>query len=174
MSAGSAQEQIPTRTRSVGLEDLFVDAGWDDAVDVDRLRDVLEGLLPDALEDEVMTDALGRRRGERPREERPAHRRTRRSVHLRDVREDLGAEAGPPCDLPRGGEVGERLDAVATVDGEPFDERRGLELLDHRARAVRTLLEHGALDGRDHGRREPAGRPFVLACSRIRLESDSY
>src|SRR5213083_2454096 len=62
MSAGSAQEQIPTRTRSLGLDDLFVDAGWDDAVDVDRLRDDLEGLLPDALEDEVMTDALGRRR----------------------------------------------------------------------------------------------------------------
>src|SRR5437899_11683433 len=139
MSAGSAQEQIPTRTRSVGLEDLFVDAGWDDAVDVDRLRDVLEGLLPDPLEDEVMTDALGRRRVERLREERPAHPRTRRSLHLRDVREDLGRAACPPCDIPRGGEVGERLDAVATVDGEPFDERRGLELLDHRARDVRTL-----------------------------------
>src|SRR2546422_11744859 len=83
MSAGSAQEQIPTRTRSVGLEDLFVDAGWDDAVDVDRLRDVLEGLLPDPLEDEVMTDALGRRRVERLREERPAHRRTdRKSTRL--------------------------------------------------------------------------------------------
>src|SRR5437899_11393883 len=155
MSAGSAQEQIPTRTRSVGLEDLFVDAGWDDAVDVDRLRDVLEGLLPDALEDEVMTDALGRRRVERLREERPAHRRTRRSLHLRDVCEDLGREAGPPCDIPRGGEVGERLDAVATVDAEPSDERPGPQLLARRARAVPTVLARGAADARDQCRRAP-------------------
>src|SRR2546425_10621779 len=61
MSAGSAQEQIPTRTRSVGLDDLFVDAGWDGAVDVDRLRDVLEGLLPDALEDALDGRDHGRR-----------------------------------------------------------------------------------------------------------------
>src|SRR6266852_2428871 len=54
MSAGSAQEQIPTRTRWVRLGDLLVDARRDDAVDVDRLRDVLEGLLPEALEDEVV------------------------------------------------------------------------------------------------------------------------
>src|SRR2546426_2197644 len=62
MSAGSAQEQIPTRTRWVRLGDLLVDARRDDAVDVDRLRDVLEGLLPEALEDEVVAHALGRRR----------------------------------------------------------------------------------------------------------------
>src|SRR2546427_9584303 len=61
MSAGSAQEQIPTRTRWVRLDDLLVDARRDDAVDVDRLRDVLEGLLPEALEDEVVAHALGRR-----------------------------------------------------------------------------------------------------------------
>src|SRR5947207_1370248 len=83
MSAGSAQEQIPTRTRSVGLDDLFVDAGWDDAVDVDRLRDVLEGLLPDPLEDEVMTDALGRRRVAEAKDE-----------HDHDEQPDLDREPG--------------------------------------------------------------------------------
>src|SRR5437773_1914884 len=109
MSAGSAQEQIPTRTRSVGLDDLFVDAGWDDAVDVDRLRDVLEGLLPDPLEDEVMTDALGRRRVERLREERPAHRRTRRTLQRR------GAEAKDEHDH----------DEQPDLDREPGAEHRG-------------------------------------------------
>src|SRR2546425_759708 len=110
MSAGSAQEQIPTRTRSAGLEDLFVDAGWDDAVDVDRLRDVLEGLLPDALEDEVMTDALGRRE--------PAGR------HL--VLVDQGIRLAPDRDDRRGAEAKDEHDhdEQPDLDREPGAEHR--------------------------------------------------
>src|SRR2546426_9073557 len=57
MSAGSAHAQIPTRIRGPTLDDLLVDAGRDDAVDVDRLRDVLERLLADALQHERRADA---------------------------------------------------------------------------------------------------------------------
>src|SRR2546427_10768593 len=59
MSAGSAQAQIPTRICRLNLDDLLVDARRDHAVDVDRLGDVLERLLAEALQDEVGADALG-------------------------------------------------------------------------------------------------------------------
>src|SRR3989454_9846751 len=146
MSAGSAQEQIPTRTRSVGLEDLFVDAGWDDAVDVDRLRDVLEGLLPDALEDEVMTDALGRRRAhdDLPTLRRPGEARG-------DVRRRARRREGPPLRRAHA-ELGgphERLagvDAHVELDGREdaavllVEARRPLVDRERRARRVQRVV----------------------------------
>src|SRR5439155_111417 len=119
MSAGSAQEQIPTRTRSVGLDDLFVDAGWDDAVDVDRLRDVLEGLLPDALEDEVMTDALGRRRAhdDLPTLRRPGEARG-------DVRRGARRREGPPLRRAHA-ELGGAHERLAGVDASCSPRCRG-------------------------------------------------
>src|SRR5881296_2959374 len=125
MSAGSAQEQIPTRTRSVGLDDLFVDAGWDDAVDVDRLRDVLEGLLPDALEHEVMTDALGRReqRGEDLQERLAGDPRLPRHP-TRHLRKDRLA---PPSACESGSAPGRILRssrAAASIRGGPCRRRR--------------------------------------------------
>src|SRR5437867_10178779 len=110
MSAGSAQEQIPTRTRSVRLDDLFVDAGWDDAVDVDRLRDVLEGLLPDALEDALDGRDHGRE---------PAGR------HL--VLVDQGIRLAPDRDDRRGTEAKDEhdRDEQPDLDREPGAEHRG-------------------------------------------------
>src|SRR3989454_10269648 len=110
MSAGSAQEQIPTRTRSVGLEDLYVDAGWDDAVDVDRLRDVLEGLLPEALEHEVVADALGRRGAH---DDLPALRRPGEARG--DVRRGARRREGPPLRGSRA-ELGGAHERLAGVD----------------------------------------------------------
>src|SRR5207249_10224656 len=95
MSAGSAQEQIPTRTRWMRLGDLLVDARRDDAVDVDRLRDVLEGLLPEALEDEVVAHALGRRRAH---DDLPALRRPGEARG--DVRRGPPRRACPPLRRP--------------------------------------------------------------------------
>src|SRR5438034_5108371 len=110
MSAGSAQEQIPTRTRWVRLGDLLVDARRDDAVDVDRLRDVLEGLLPEALEDEVVAHALGRRRAhdDLPTLRRPGEARG-------DVRRGARRREGPPLRRAHA-ELGGAHERLAGVD----------------------------------------------------------
>src|SRR5919197_2418111 len=117
MSAGSAQEQIPTRTRSAGLDDLFVDTGWDDAVDVDRLRDVLEGLLPETLENKVVANTLGRRRAhdDLPALRRPGEARC-------DVRRGARRREGPPlrrtqAELGGAHERVARGDAHVELDG---------------------------------------------------------
>src|SRR3990172_12087944 len=47
------------RGARAGSDDLLVDSGRDQPVDVDGLGDVLEALLAEALEDEVGADALG-------------------------------------------------------------------------------------------------------------------
>src|SRR6266511_6363592 len=59
MSAGSVHAQIPTWICLLKLDDLLVDARRDHAVDVDRLGDVLERPLAEALQNEVGADALG-------------------------------------------------------------------------------------------------------------------
>src|SRR5580765_235383 len=59
MSAGSAHAQIPTRVRLLTLDDLLVDARRDPAIDVNRLGDVLERPLAEALEDEGAADSVG-------------------------------------------------------------------------------------------------------------------
>src|SRR5216117_604979 len=117
MSAGSAQEQIPTRTRRAALDDLLVGAGWDDAIDVDRLRDILEGLLAEALEDEVVADAFGRRRAH---DDLPALRRPGEARG--DVRRDARRREGPPLrrarpELRRAHERLARVDANVELDG---------------------------------------------------------
>src|SRR5205809_210231 len=147
MSAGSAQEQIPTRTRSVGLDDLFVDAGWDDAVDVDRLRDVLEGLLPDALEDEVMTDALGRRRAhdDLPTLRRPGEARG-------DVRRGARRREGPPLRRAHA-ELGGAHERLAGVDAHvELDGREDATVLLVEARRPLVDRERRARRARDSWR----------------------
>src|SRR5678816_1278620 len=54
MRAGSAQELMPTRMS----DDLLVHPRRDDAEDADGLRDVLEGALAQALQDELAPDAV--------------------------------------------------------------------------------------------------------------------
>ena len=69
-----------------------------------------------------------RRQGlHRPRELRPGGGLSRLARHPLDVVEDVLGQARVPVDLHRGGEVGERLHAVAAEDREPLHRRRGLE-----------------------------------------------
>src|SRR3990170_4072746 len=62
MSAKSAHAQIPTRTSSRALDDFLVNPRRDDAEDADRLGDVLERFLAEALQHEVGAHALRGRR----------------------------------------------------------------------------------------------------------------
>src|SRR5262245_37914827 len=91
MSAGSADAEIPTRSRVANRDDLLVDPRRDDAVDVDRLRDVLERLLAEALEHERRANARG---GSPADDDLAALRRAREA--RRDVGGGAGGREGPP------------------------------------------------------------------------------
>src|SRR5437899_4096481 len=110
MSAGSAQAQIPTRICRLNLDDLLVDARRDHTVDVDRLGDVLERLLAEALEDEVDADACG---GGGAHDDLAALRRAREA--RRDIGRGPGRRECPP--LPRSGaELGRADQRLSGVD----------------------------------------------------------
>src|SRR4030095_3126041 len=97
MSAGSAHAQIPTRIRVATLDDLLVDTGRNDAVDMDRLRDVLERLLAETLDDAQRAGrhARGRAAGGGRAAADPAARRGPREAR-RDIRGGAGGREGPP------------------------------------------------------------------------------
>src|SRR2546427_7415482 len=119
MSAGSAHAQIPTRVRVANLDDLLVDARRDDPEDADRLRDVLERLLAEALQDEVGADALG---GGRADDDLAALGRAREASG--DVGGGTGRREGPP--LPRArAELGGADQGLAGVDPHVELDRRG-------------------------------------------------
>src|SRR5262245_31794564 len=132
MSAGSAHAQIPTRTRVATLDDLLVDPGRDDAIDVDRLRDGLERLLPEALQDERRADARGRRWAD---DDLAALRRAREAC--RDVGGGAGRREGPPLPRP-GAQLGRAHQRLAGVDSHVELDRREdpAVLLVQRARAL--------------------------------------
>src|SRR5437868_2307007 len=76
-----------------GSDDLLVDAGRDDAVDVDRLRDVLEGLRAQTLENEVLPDAFGCGRTDNDVTALRERREARRDVRRRAARGERPALA---------------------------------------------------------------------------------
>src|SRR5262249_44178441 len=118
MSAGSAHALIPTRIRVATLHDLLVDTGRDDAVDVDRPRDVLERLLAEALQDERRADASG---GGRADDDLTALGRARET--RRDVGGGTGRREGPPLPRP-GAQLGRAHQRLAGVDPHVELDRR--------------------------------------------------
>jgi hypothetical protein len=87
----------------------------------------------------------------RPREEWPRRRRDGRSLHLLDVGHDLGRQVGVLLDFIEGREIRECLHAVTPVDVETLHGCCALQLLEHRARDIRPLLDHGRLDAGHQG-----------------------
>src|SRR5882724_13212339 len=110
MSAGSAHAQIPTRIRGPTLDDLLVDAGRDEAVDEDRLRDVLERLLAEALQHERRADASG---GDGADDDLTALGRAGEA--RRDVGGGASGRKGPPLPSP-GAELGGADQRLAGVE----------------------------------------------------------
>src|SRR5438477_11283348 len=90
-------------------DDLLVYPGRNDAIDADRLRDVLEHLLAEALEHEVLPDPLG---GGRPHDDVAAL--GERGEARRDVRGGAARGEGPPLarPAPELGGAHERLTGV--------------------------------------------------------------
>src|SRR5262245_38499417 len=132
MSAGSAHALIPTRIRVATLHDLLVDTGRDDAVDMDRLRDVLERLLAEALEHERRADAS---RGGLADDDLTALGRAREA--RRDVGGGAGGREGPALPSP-GTQLGRAHQRLAGVDPHVELDRRedATVLLVQRARAL--------------------------------------
>ena len=114
-----------------------------------------------------------------PGEERARHRRAGRPLHLRDVLHDVVREPGGTGDFGDGREVGERLDAVATIDHQRFERGRVgdrvgpqvAELLDETAGDVGPLLQHRGLDAGHDRLGEPSDRLLVLLDECRRLAS---
>src|SRR5262245_12374607 len=147
---------MPTRTGLIALHDLLVHARRDDLEDADRLRDVLEGALAEALEDEVRADAVRRLRSDDDLAALRRAREARRLIGRRAGRRERPALRGSGADLRRADERVARVDSPVERDGREDTAVLLVEALrllpdgERGARRVQRVVGGGAIGLEDH------------------------